>query len=91
MNTILRKITNECYNNKNSKFYNKVGNYEIKRNNDFIIHKYYGNTICIVNLNEKHFSLYYCGYENHRLTTAQINYLRNFYLEKNYNLRLVKS
>lgn len=87
MNAILRKITNECYNDKNSKFFKKVGNYTIKRNLNLIVHKYYDNTICVVSLNDKKFALYTCGYDNYRLTTAQLNYLEEFYKNKGYILR----
>lgn len=82
----LRKITNECYNNPNSRFYKKCGNYEVLRNHYLIIHKYYGSTICIVNLNSKQFSLYSNGY-NSRLTTSQLNYLKEFYKNKKFKLR----
>ncbi len=88
MNTTLRKITNECYENENNKFYKKVGNYEIRRDLGFIIHKYYGNTICLVDLNKKQFSLYNYGYYKYPLTTAQLNYLEKFYKEKGYKLKV---
>lgn len=84
MNTILRKITNNCYNNVNSKYFERKGNYEVKRDSNFIIHKYFGNTICIVDLNKKQFRLYSHGYNKSRLTSAQLNYLEDFYLNKGY-------
>lgn len=90
MNTILKRITRNCLENDNSKYYEKVGNYEIIRNENYIIHKYFGNTICIVDLNSKQFSLYFAGYSGYRLTTAQINYLEKFYLSRNYKLRIKK-
>ena len=87
MNTILRKITNNCYDNPNSKYYEKKGNYIVKRDNNCIVHKYFDNTICLVNVNTKQFSLFTHGYLNSRLTTAQLNYLQKFYQEKGYTFR----
>lgn len=89
MNNILRKITNEMYENENDYFYKKVGNYSVVRdakNNYYIKHYYYGNVICYVDLDRKHFQLHHCGYSKNPLTTAQLNYLQKFYLEKGFKL-----
>ena len=90
MNLILRKITNEMFNADTDNFYRKEGNYIVKRHkyyNDYLIeHFYYGNKICKVSIYDKTFELYDCGYKKHRLTTAQLNYLRTFYLSKDYKL-----
>lgn len=87
MNTILRKITKECYETDLDYFYKKVGNYSIKRNGEKIVHYYYGYPICIVYLWEKRFYLDSCGFLKYRLTTAQLNYLEEFYKNKNYILK----
>lgn len=89
MNTILRKITNEMYNADTDYFYKKVGNYEVVRDNKenfYIKHYYFGNCICRVDLDNQFFELYHCGYLNYPLTTAQLNYLEQFYKNKGYKL-----
>lgn len=86
MNKIIRKLTNEMYNDKNNYYARTIGNYRVVRNLGFIYHYYFGNRICLVDLNKKQFSLFNCGYEKYALTTAQLNYLQKFYENKNYNL-----
>ena len=91
MNSILRKITNEMWNSDTDYFSKKVGNYLVRRTdfyNDKVLikHYYFGNKICQVDVNEKTFELYDCGYKNYRLTTAQLNYLEQFYKNKGFKL-----
>lgn len=87
MNTILRKITIECWNTDIDYFYKKIGNYKIKRDGERIIHYYYNNVICIVYLWAKRFYLNSCGYNNYKLTTAQLNFLEQFYQLKGFYLK----
>lgn len=86
MNCILRKLTNEMYNDKNNYFARTIGNYRVVRNIGYIYHYYFGNRICDVDLNNKEFSLHNCGYEKYALTTVQLNYLEQFYKNKGYKL-----
>ena len=86
MNAILRKLTNEMYNDKNNYYARTIGNYRVVRNLGFINHYYFGSRICYVDLNKKQFVLHHCGYKKYKLTTAQINYLRNYYIKKGYEL-----
>ena len=86
MNVVLRKITNEMYNSDTDYFKLTRGNYKVVRNKDFIKHYYYNYKICQVDLNEKTFELYDCGFIGYRLTTAQLNFLEQFYKNKNYKL-----
>lgn len=86
MNTILRHLTNEMYNDKNNYFVRTIGNYRVVRNIGFISHYYFGSRICFVDLNNKQFAIHHCGYKNYKLTTAQLNYLRQFYKNKGYEL-----
>lgn len=86
MNKQLIKLTNEMYNTDISFFIKKIGNDKIIRDSENINHYYFNNIICKVNLNNKTFILDYCGYTNYKLTTARINFLRNFYISKNYKL-----
>ena len=86
MNIILRKLTNEMYNSNTDYFSKSIGNYRVVRNRKFIFHYYFGNRICLVDLEESEFSLYNCGYKKYRLTTAQLKFLKQFYKNKNYNL-----
>lgn len=82
MNRTLEKITKEMY-NLDLDFVNiKSGNYRVKRNKFQITHFYYGNVICKVDIINKTFCLYDCGYTNYKLTTAQLNWLENFYKNK---------
>lgn len=87
----LRKITNEMYNADTDNFYRKIGNYSVKRckyfTGVFIEHFYYGNKICQVNVYNKTFELYNCGYDKNPLTTVQLNYLEKFYKDKGYELK----
>lgn len=92
MNSILRKITNEMYNADTDNFYRRIGNYSVVRAKFFdgtvlIKHRYFNNKICQVNVCEKTFELYNCGYNNCRLTTAQLNYLEQFYKNKGFKLK----
>lgn len=81
---ILKDIT-EKINNSNAEITEiKVGNYSAKKSDLIIIHKYYGNTICLVSLQNLTFKLFDCGYSGYRLTTAQLNYLKKYYSEKGY-------
>lgn len=85
MNLTLKKLTNECYNTDLDFYYKRIGNYKIKRDRFCIRHFYYNHEICTVFIySRKQFKVDFCGYENHTLTTAQINYLRNFYKNKGY-------
>ena len=86
MNTILRRITTEMYETNLDYFYKRCGNYKVIRDGFFITHYYFGNIICKVNLINKEFRLFDCGYKKYTLTTAQLNYLENFYKNKNYKL-----
>lgn len=86
MNIILRKLTNEMYNNKNNYYSRTIGNYRVVRNLGFIYHYYFGARICLVDLNRKEFSLHNCGYEKYTLTTSQLNFLKKFYEKRNYKL-----
>lgn len=86
MNIILRRITNNMYNADKDYIYLKEGNYKVFRNKYCIKHYYYDNLICYVDLEQKHFSLFNCGYKEFRLITAQLNYLENFYKNKDYKL-----
>ena len=90
LNTI-RKITNEMYNTDTDNFYRKIGNYSVKRNKYytgvFIEHFYFGNKICQVNVYNKTFELYNCGYDKNVLTTCQLNFLQKFYENKGYKLK----
>lgn len=86
MNTILRKITNECWKTDLDYVYLKVGNYSIKRNGEKIVHYYFGNPICIVYFWKKEFELNSCGYGHYRLTTAQLNFLEQYYKNKGFKL-----
>lgn len=91
MVTILRKITNEMYNTDTDHFYRRIGNYCVRRNKYltgvFIEHFYYSNKICQVDCEYKTFELYNCGFDDSRLTTAQLNYLQKFYTDKGYKLK----
>lgn len=84
MNKILKNITNEMFSADTDYFCKSVGNYRVVRNRGFIYHYYFGYRICLVDLNKKQFSLFPCGYENYRLTKAQLNYLQKFYVSKGY-------
>lgn len=88
---ILKKITEEMYKADTDNFYKRVGNYSVVRkkyfDNYIIIHRYYGNKICQVFIDNKIFELYNCGYEKHCLITAQLNYLQKFYTDKGYKLK----
>ena len=81
------------YNANTDRFYKKVGNYAVSRikyeytDTYLIKHFYFDNKICQVDIYSKTFELYNCGYENCRLTTAQLNYLEQFYKDKGYKLR----
>lgn len=86
MNSILRKITIDCFESNTELFFKKVGNYKINRTKYFIHHYYFNNEICKVDLYNKKFEINYCGYGNSRLTSAQINYLTEFYYKKGYRL-----
>ena len=92
MNSILRKLTNEMYQTDTNHFYKKVGNYAVARDYYFytenycIRHFYYGKIICMVNVNKKEFELHNHNYNNSRLTTAQLNFLEQFYKNKGYKL-----
>ena len=86
MNAILRKLTNEMYNNENNYYARTIGNYRVVRNLRYIYHYYYGNRICLVDLDKKQFSLFNCGYEKYPLTTAQLNFLEKFYKNKTFEL-----
>ena len=87
MNTILRKLTKECYETDLDYFYKRIGNYAVKRNGEMIVHYYYNYPICKVYLWAKRFYLDSCGFLGYRLTTAQLNYLEEFYKNKNYVLK----
>lgn len=87
MNTILRKLANECYETDTNYFYKKIGNYAVKRNDYIIVHYYYGYPICKVYIIGKTFYLDCCGFRGYKLTTAQLNYLEKFYKDKNYILK----
>lgn len=87
MNNTLRKITNECFNCKNNKYYRKIGNFEVYRNFNYTIHKYYGDTICIVDNNSKQFSLYAQSKKRFRQIILQLQYLEKFYEDKKYTVR----
>lgn len=83
---ILRKITNNCFESKSDFYYERYGNYKVFRTPTKITHYYFGNIICVVNIENETFYLYSCGYKKKRLTTAQLNYLETFYKSKNYTL-----
>lgn len=86
MNKILRDLTKEINDTNDFSYYKKVGNYEVSKVDNIIKHYYYGSTICVVDTKNKTFRLDACGYENYRLTTAQLNYLKDFYSNKFYDL-----
>ena len=86
MNRILKKLTNEMYSIDLDYYYRKIGNYKVKRNKYFIEHFYYDNKICKVYLYNKKFYLFDCGYNKYRLTTAQLNFLEEYYKSKGYKL-----
>ena len=84
MNKILKQITKNCYNSDLSQYFEKRGNYKVIRSKKYIRHYYYDNLICEVDIYNMTFKFDFCGYFGYRLTTAQINYLREFYSERNY-------
>ena len=86
MNTTLRKITNECFAVDLNKFYKKVGNYSIYRCDEKVKHYYYSHKICEVDLNLKTFYLEDCGFTGYKLTTAQLNFLQQYYINKGFKL-----
>ena len=92
MNSILRKITNEMWSADTNNFYRKIGNYGVGRTfynyeeRTIIRHFYFRNKICEVDVDKKEFKLFNCGYKNYRLTTAQLNYLEQFYKNKGFKL-----
>lgn len=86
MNKILSRITNKMYDMDLDFVDIKEKKYHVIRNELFISHYYNGNLICRVDLNKKEFRLFNCGYEKYRLTTAQLNWLEEFYKYKNYKL-----
>lgn len=86
MNITLRKLTNEMYNDKNNYYARTIGNYRVVRNLCFIYHYYFGNRICLVDLNKKEFCLHNCGYLKYALTTKQLNFLKKFYEKRNFKL-----
>lgn len=86
MNKILKEITIDMYNSDLDYIFIKRGNYSVKRTSTNIYHYYFGNCICLVNLMTKQFNLYDCGYTKFRLTTAQLNFLEQFYKNKGYIL-----
>lgn len=86
MNIILRRITNKMFDADKDYLYLQEGNYKVFRNKFCIKHYYFNHLICYVDLEKEHFSLFDCGYKNYKLTTAQLNYLEEFYKNKNYKL-----
>lgn len=89
MNKIIRNITNEMFNTDLDYVNIKKGNYRVVRDskvNFYIKHYYYGNCICYVDLNKKEFKLHNCGYYPSKYTTAQLNFLEKFYINKGYKL-----
>ena len=85
MNKILKTITENCW--KNGSNYKEIkGNYCVIKKLNSIKHFYYGHLICIVDLKEKQFVLDYCGYRSYRLTTAQMNFFKNYYKGKGFIL-----
>lgn len=86
MNKILKTITKRCFETRNKSYVETKGNYKIVKTEGLINHLYYNHLICIADLKERKFYLDFCGYNGYRLTTAQINFLRNFYEEKGFEL-----
>lgn len=86
MNKILSKITTKMYETDLDYVDIKEGNYHVIRNELFISHYYMGNLICRVDIHKKVFRLFNCGYSFSRITTAQLNWLSDFYINKNYKL-----
>ena len=89
MNKILKEITNEMMNSDTDYINIKKGNYRVVRDSKEqykIKHYYYGNCICLVDLDLDCFYLYHCGYCPSVYTTAQLNFLENYYKSKGYKL-----
>ena len=86
MNKILKQITKEMYETDLDFIKIRKGNYLVIRNEKTIRHYYFGNLICYVDLETKQFYLHHCGYLGYPLTTAQLNYLEQFYKNKGYIL-----
>ena len=85
MNKILKTITKRCW-ESGKKYLEVKGNYKVVKTENLINHLYYGHLICTVDLEQKQFYLDFCGYNGYRLTTAQINFLKQFYENKGFEL-----
>ena len=92
MNKILKQLT-EIANSEDSAICGcnlKIGNYRVKRTPDKILHFYYGSIICEVDICKKVCYLDNCGYSSYKLTTAQLNYLKQYYKNKGCEIIYVR-
>lgn len=80
----LKKITYNCFSNKEDFYYEKRGNFSIKRNKNYIIHKYKDLTICIVDILGMIFKTY--DFVCNKNIKIQNDFLITFYENKGYYL-----